>query len=388
MIFVGRNQNFVNIDNEVCMISGTNTPVIIVGYRNPNDVAECLKALGASAVFPKFDVYICENGGSSAFDALVTTLRSADGPCSGSVPVNIPDRIPRFSRVSSLNLHNRRELVRIAEAEENLGYAGAINAWLGILLQVPSWPALWILNPDTQPDAHALAELVAWSRERRIGMVGSRIISPSQPQLVHSRGLRWRRLLASTKAVEYQAPAAIEPDPDAVEALIDAPSGASLYVTRSCLDRIGLMDERYFLYFEDLDWGYRAKKSCGVGYAHRSIVRHHGGTTIGSAPTRASSSPLSVYLEFRNRIHFVRKHHIAWLPWTFAVLLLRPLEYGMVGAFGNMVAAFRGVMAALFGEVGRPDAIMISCGHTVSDTDLVRASGRGILRGLRYRNRA
>jgi GT2 family glycosyltransferase len=341
------------------MISATDIPIIVVGYRNAKDVAQCLKALGASAPFPTFQVYVCENGGPLAFDALISILTSANGPCAGSTSAEMRVKIPRFSRVSSLSFRDTPKSLRIAQANENLGYAGAINAWLRILLQTPGWPGVWILNPDTEPDPCALAELVAWSSERQIGMVGSRIISPARPELVHSRGLRWRRVLASTEAVEYQAPAAVEPDPEAVEARIDAPSGASLYVTRACLDRIGLMDERYFLYFEDLDWGYRAKNRCGVGYAHGSIVRHQGGTTIGSAPTRALTSPLSVYLEFRNRIHFVRQHHVAWLPWTVALLFLRATEYGMVGAIGNMLAAFKGILAALTGETGKPERITL-----------------------------
>jgi N-acetylglucosaminyl-diphospho-decaprenol L-rhamnosyltransferase len=343
------------------MISATPIPIIIVGYRNPEDVTECLEALRGSAADPVFDVYVCENGASSAFDVLVSSLTAVLGPCHCDPSSKFDaGKSPQFARVHCLRLRGREARVFVAEAKENLGYAGAINAWLRILLTLPAWPGVWILNPDTQPDARALAELVAWAATRRKGMVGSRLVPSGRPECVHSRGLRWRPLRASTEALDYHASAAIEPDPDELEARIDAPGGASVYVTHACLECLGLMDERYFLYFEDVDWGYRAKSCGGIGYAYKSIVPHRGSTTIGAAVGRAASSPLSVYLEFRNRIHFVRQHHRWWVPWTFLVLFIRSFEYGMVGAFTNMRAALSGLMAALAGETGRPDHVLRS----------------------------
>ena len=156
----------------------------------------------------------------------------------------------------------------------------------------------------------------------------------------------------------WTTPAAICPPPDDVDRRLDAPSGASIYVTRDCVERIGLMDERYFLFFEDLDWGLRAKKCGGVGYAHRSLVMHEGGTTIGSSTSRRSQSPLAVYLEFRNRILFVRSNFSRWLPWTILAEFAEIAEYARVRAFGSMRAAMRGLAAGLMGRTGRPDDIL------------------------------
>jgi N-acetylglucosaminyl-diphospho-decaprenol L-rhamnosyltransferase len=63
------------------MINENRIPVIIVSYRNPNDVAECLSALSQLTADPAFDVFLCENGGSAAFDALISSLSEPDGPC-------------------------------------------------------------------------------------------------------------------------------------------------------------------------------------------------------------------------------------------------------------------------------------------------------------------
>ena len=51
-------------------------------------------------------------------------------------------------------------------------------------------------------------------------------------------------------------------------------------MSREHVEKIGLMDGRFFLLYEDADWSIRAKKH-GLGYARNSIVPHSGGTTIG-----------------------------------------------------------------------------------------------------------
>jgi N-acetylglucosaminyl-diphospho-decaprenol L-rhamnosyltransferase len=332
-------------------------PIIIVSARNPRDVAECVQALDTMVKDPAFDIYICVNGGGNAFDDLTSCLVSKDGPCDLDDISPLDHQSPEFLRSRCLRLRNRVTRIMIAEAAGNLGYAEAVNAWLRILMRLPRWPGVWILNSDSLPDRHALAELVACSKTRRKGMVGSRIIDSKQPEKVQTRGLRWQWLRASTVRIDNDVAAAVEPKAEELEARIDAPFGASIYVTRDCLQRIGLMDERYFLYFEDLDWGYRAKSCCGIGYAHNSIVTHKGAAAIGALIGRKTASQLAVYLQFRNRIIFVRQQRRSWLAWTLFCTFLRCFEYGFAGSFTNMRAALMGLKAGAAGEIGRPDGV-------------------------------
>ena len=137
-------------------------------------------------------------------------------------------------------------------------------------------------------------------------------------------------------------------------------SGASFYVTRECVEQIGLMDERYFLYFEDLDWGMRAKEKCGLGYAYLAVVRHQGGTTIGPTRKRAEQTALTVYLEFRNRILFVKRRYPAWYPWT--VFVLHSQSFGILNCRISRKyqdGFFRGIAAGVVGQIGRgPDDLL------------------------------
>ena len=329
-------------------------PIIIVGFGHADDMVECLSAIAKQRGCPKFGVFVCENGGPAAFDALVKAVSGNGGPCEEAVEHADPASND-FVRAAQLRLAEGKAPVTIGEARDNGGYAGGINAWLRPLLADPSWSAVWILNPDAWPEPDALAELAAYAARRGKGMVGSRLMIPGRSDVALSRGLKWNNLTARLAGIDMFAPVSPEPDPEDVERRMDSPTGPSMYVTRECIDRIGLMDESFFLYWEEVDWAVRAKAACGVGYAHRSVVPHVMGTTTGSAGGRAKRSAFSVYLGARNQLHFVRRHHPRWFLWTLFVSFVRSGEYLAVGSTRNFAAALRGLAAGLRGEKGRPD---------------------------------
>jgi N-acetylglucosaminyl-diphospho-decaprenol L-rhamnosyltransferase len=217
------------------------------------------------------------------------------------------------------------------------------------------WKGAWILNPDTEPEAGALAALVGRAELGGKGMVGSTILEAGSDDVVRFRGgLHWQRFAARSIAIGLHESIGAPFDLCAVENAMDGPSGASMYVTRKCLDQVGLMDESYFLFFEDLDWGVRAKK-LGLGYASTSIVAHQRGTTTGSAGGLAAMSKLAVYLQHRNGIHFVRRHFPWSLPVRIAVSILHAFRFLIHRAPGNFLATLEGVLAGLKGETGQPD---------------------------------
>jgi N-acetylglucosaminyl-diphospho-decaprenol L-rhamnosyltransferase len=225
--------------------------VIIVGFWNPLDVVGVLKSLSSACSSPpSFEIFIAENGGSDAMDILLRSLTT--GRCCALSSDTVLRDLSGIVRHRELYLldPNGRPVTRVyaAEMPENLGYAGAINSWLRPLLKIPGWDAVWILNPDTQVAPSALRELAAHSSRYAKGMVGSRLVGPNYPNHVHARGLRWRKLFSDTLAVDHLSLTEPAPNPEDVDHRIDAPYGASCYVTRELIERIGLMDERYFLF--------------------------------------------------------------------------------------------------------------------------------------------
>jgi GT2 family glycosyltransferase len=342
------------------VISGpiADVAVLIVGFHNPDDIRDCLSALSRAASEPAFDIFVCENGGADAFRRLLAALLSEAGPCDAANDAAITSN-PATSRctdVRRLRLRGRSSNVWIACATGNLGYAGGINVWLDQLKNVPGWKGIWILNPDTEPDARALAAMVERAETANKGMIGSTILDIARPDRIHCRGgIHWQKLLARPVSIGFGDPVDAPHDVTAIEAAMDCPSGASMYVTRQCIGQIGPMDETYFLFSEDLDWGLRAK-TCGLGYASASIVRHKRGTTTGSAMRPAAVPRFSVYLQHRNAIRFVRKYFPLTLPIGIIVMCLYAAKYLVGRAPQNFVAGLQGTLAGLRGEIGPPPA--------------------------------
>ena len=331
--------------------------ILIVGFRNPQDVQACVTALSRSASEPRFDVFVCENGGCDSFDRLYDALTSPLGPCTGASnhsPVSLASPSERLLEVKCLALKGRSSRVWIARASQNLGYAGGINVWVERLLPISEWQGFWVLNPDAEPEPGALRALVGRAVGGDKGMVGSTIVATANPNYVYCRaGHRWRKLRTSPALIGLGEQINEPVDLQAIERSLDCIAGGSMYVTRPCLEKIGLMEERFFLFFEDGDWSIRAKKH-GLGYAPDSIVLHRGGTTIGSARFRAERSRLSVYLQSRNHLLFVRMHWRRYLPFAIFQGCVYATTYLFALSPKNFKAAVDGLFAAMKGETGRP----------------------------------
>ena len=169
------------------------TAVIIVSYRTPDDVVECLGALDKMRSQDGFAVFIVENGGHEAWSSLARRVAGHLEECVTDRPdAGIPRRRHVNCREFILSASGAR--VVIAEADGNLGYGGGINSWLEQdEMRGGAWTGYWILNPDTAPEPEALAALTTACAESGKGMAGSVIVDYAQHNRVLLRGMRWRR---------------------------------------------------------------------------------------------------------------------------------------------------------------------------------------------------
>lgn len=327
--------------------------VLIVSYGNPADVDRCLKSLGNSD-WTDFEVFICENAGRDAFQRLIAAVTSPKGAlnqiCDGSDILDKP--VGRLIEVATCQFRGRTSHVRLGLATDNLGYGGGVNAWLEPLLQSPGWDAVLVLNPDTEVDQRCLSELMAKASEG-FGMVGGTLVFDDRQDKVINYGLHWSHMTGRIIAVGRDAPAGSVPSHDVLSS-IDAISGACVLVTRAFVEDVGLMAEDYFLYMEDLDWGRRRGRH-RIGFASKAVVRHIGGTTIGSAVDPGRRSHLSVYLTARNSIVYARR--FAGWRWGchFLVGLLFAARYLLNGSTSAARVALAGLFDGIKGKTGRPD---------------------------------
>ena len=333
--------------------------VLIVGSNNASDISTCLAALGKALPEPAFDVFICENGGVKAFEALSASLMANESDYAIVTDFHVGALAlgERLVESRCFEFQQRSSKLWIVRAIHNLGYAGAINGLVEVLPSVGAWQGVWILNPDTQADPRALAELISHASARDMGMVGSTIVDLAHPEKVFCRGgLRQELWTGRGVCIGWGSRSSDVADLAKIEPSMQAVSGASAYVTWDALTRVGPMDERFFLYMEDLDWGERARRlGVRLGYAPDSLVFHEGGSTIGRSSAKGQGrSWLSVYLMSRNRIAYVHKFYPGWFLYTVAISVLHALRYLFAGSWADARTALEGVHAGLRGEIGPP----------------------------------
>lgn len=330
--------------------------VLIVGYRNPDDIQRCLRSLAASD-WQDFEVFVCENGGREAFEALVDALIGQERmlPCIQDEDDAVDTPGGRFGSVVKCRFQDRPIIVRIGLATDNLGYGGGVNAWLERLLGTRGWEAVLVLNPDTEVHDNCLTELMA-KADQGFGMIGGTLVFDHAPDKIINYGLQWSPVTGRVLAVGRNLAAGTSPAPE-VLSRIDSISGACVLVTRAFIEDVGLMAEDYFLYMEDVDWGRRRGKH-RIGFAERAVIRHVGGTAIGSATDPRKQSFLSVYLSARNSILFARRwagrRWVLHLGWG----LLHAVRYAAIGAPLAGKITLVGLMDGVRGKSGKPDAFM------------------------------
>ena len=331
------NSSVAHAPSSVIWPSAFHVAVIMVGFRNAADIelaVGCLRRID----YRHFSVHICENGGRDAFVAVARVLGAASiAAGANDVAVTLDSVNGSFDATVHL-------------APDNLGYAGGVNYCLARLAH---WSAIWILNPDTQADPGALQALVDRLVAGGYGVVGSRLVNPMTNQ-VQLYGGRWRPWMARGLNIGMGADPAIVPDSAAVEREMDYVNGASMLVSRSFIDSVGLMNEDYFLYCEEIDWCL-ARGEHRIGYAHDSLVHHAHGSTIGSSKNKRLRSRLSVYLDERNKLLLTRRRIASIYPIVLVITLILTMQYLWHGAFRNFGHALSGWWAGLRGEIGKPN---------------------------------
>jgi GT2 family glycosyltransferase len=130
-----------------------------------------------------------------------------------------------------------------------------------------------------------------------------------------------------------------------IEQELDFVFGASMLVSRSFLENVGLMSEEYFLYCEEPDWAMRGRVRWAFLYSHDAIVYHKGGATIGTGTSLATTNPIAEFYVLRSRLIFTRKFFPASLVsvWVFNVLrAVRALALGYPSITFALLTALAG----------------------------------------------
>jgi hypothetical protein len=218
-------------------------------------------------------------------------------------------------------VRQRRPAVRVLDAGANLGFASANN----IGFRQTFGELVLLLNPDTSVAAGAVDALVAALDSRPdVAIAGPRLVDAAgRPELSFGSmisplaELRQKTLVAaSVRGVPLISRYVDRLTRQARE--VDWVSGACLLVRRADADAAGLMDERFFMYTEDVDF------CAAVRARGRKVLFTPNAQVVHLRGQSASSASAATERAYRHsQIAFYEKHHPGWVPFLRAYLKLR-----------------------------------------------------------------
>jgi N-acetylglucosaminyl-diphospho-decaprenol L-rhamnosyltransferase len=249
--------------------------IVIVSYQSRGLLQACLTSLREFAPHVPTRIFVVDNG-------------STDGTA---------EMVRRD--FSEIELH---------AARENLGFSRANN------LAIRRGDARYVLalNPDTRLIENALDPLIALMEQRPdVGMCGCRLeledgtfdhaakrnFPTPLGALAHFTGIG-RRSGSRTSLAQYRAPE-VESGP------VDAVNGAFMLIRRAALEEVGLFDEGYWMYMEDLDLCYRFKEAGWITWYEPSVKVVH----VKAGTSGKYRKPRVNYAFHYGMYRFYRKHY-------------------------------------------------------------------------------
>lgn len=273
--------------------------IVIVNWNTRDLLRECLRSVQASQ-------------GDFTYRVVVVDNASSDGSAD-MVRAGFPD-------------------VALIASAENEGYPRANNRGLRALgfaqgcADEDAPPYALALNPDTVLPPGALGDMLAYmDADATIGVAGPKLVLPDgsldlacrrsfpTPEISFYRMVGLSRLFPRSRRFGRYNLTYLDPD---VETEVDSVVGAFMLVRRAAIQQVGLFDETFFMYGEDLDWAFRIKQAgWKVMYNPRVTVTH-----VKRAASRQSRRAQREF--YRAMLLFYRKHYRQTTPWWLHSLIL------------------------------------------------------------------
>ena len=252
--------------------------IVIVNYNTRKLLRSCLASIYAGANGRPFDVRVVDN---NSRDDSVGMVRS---------------EFPK---------------VKVTENKSNVGFSKANNA---VIAQTDA-DYILLLNPDTLVLGDAIDRVVKYLEGHpEVGICGCKVLNTDRtlqlacrrsiptPKVAFFRLSGLSKLFPNSKAIaRYNL---TYEDPETTHE-VDAVSGAFLMIRRQAIEDIGLLDERFFMYGEELDWCLRAKRAgWAVMYYPEAEIIHYKGESTKYNSRKAA-------LEFYRAMYLFHKKHFA-----------------------------------------------------------------------------
>jgi GT2 family glycosyltransferase len=293
--------------------------IIVLNYNGRDDTLACLRSL-EHLTYPNVNVIVVDNASS---DGSADAIRAA---------------------------HPQMTLI---ETGANLGFTGGNNVGIRRALDQGA-DYVMLLNNDTiaAPDTITLM-IEVMEADPTIGVSGPMIYYYSAPETIWSAGgqIDWSRGVTAMIGVNEEDKSQFGLTPRRV----DFVTGCALLVRREVWEKIGLLDDQFFMYYEETDWCVRASRA-GYKIVHvpQAMLWHK------ISIEERAASPRTYYYMTRNRLLFLRNSRAGYKTWaytlaefvrTFVSWTLRPKWKDRRHLRGVMVRAIKDYSIGKFGQV-------------------------------------
>ncbi|MDM0527875.1 glycosyltransferase family 2 protein [Clostridium perfringens] len=266
--------------------------IILVNYNGVNDTLNCIKSL-EKINYDNFKIIIVDN----------------------------------FSNDNSLNIlkKNINQKHTIIESEENNGFSAGNNIGIKFAINKGAEYVL-LLNNDTIVEKNFLNELVS-SVDCNTGIVIGKIYYASEKNKLWYDGGNINFITGKVKHINFNK---IDKKMECKDKNITFATGCCMLIPIEVIKKIGLLNEDYFLYYEDSDYCVNVlNNNFNIVYNPNAIIYHSVSSSTGN------NSPLSQYYMIRNKLFFIKKnikpkYKIIAFLWFYVELILGIVKKGVL----------------------------------------------------------
>lgn len=282
--------------------------IVVLNWNSAKETIACLKSLVNLDDFNNIRIIVCDN------DSDVNSIKQ------------IESYLSDFYGNDYISLNEDETLTYKIDKKfyfiknfKNYGYAGGNNIGIRFALQFADMEYVWILNNDTIVKEDSLNQmLIKIKSDHKYGVVGSRLVEMGNKIKVQGIGGIINTWLCTTKEIGSDYKIDDEINEIYYENKIDYVIGASLLISKNCLNKVGLLCEEYFLYYEEIDYCNRVKlEGFKVGISSKSLVFHELGASTGKG-----KSIIADFCSVRNRLIVSRKFYNEKYLFTYLSLFL------------------------------------------------------------------
>jgi len=253
--------------------------------------------------------------------------------------------------VDNASVENPTDLIKskypeiiLIVAEKNFGFTGGNN--LGILNAKGDF--YFIVNNDTEVTSDLLEQMIEpFFRDPSIGMVSPKIKYFSNPQLIQYAG--FSEVNPFTGRGKSKNEAKIDNGQYDKAGYTAYAHGAAMLVKKEVVEKVGMLPEHFFIYYEELDWSAHIRRAgYKIFYQPTGVIYHKESITMGK------ESALKAYYHTRNRILFMRRNANALHFMVFIFFLLfiiipkNTIKYIIKGQWKHLRMFYKGLFWNLY----------------------------------------